>query len=83
LKLDACQRHKKHSLKAFLGTPCNDGLSRRVIVLSFNETLRELNMECSKVLTEPTVFISPLGRSDPSVFTSLMRESRRTQFKSM
>jgi len=51
--------------------------------LPFNETLRELNIECSKLFMQPTVFDTPLGRSEPLVFKSLMRKSRRTEFKSM
>ena len=50
---------------------------------AFSETFRELNMECKRLLTRPTVFDSALLRSDPSVFISLMLYSRRTVFKSM
>ena len=47
------------------------------------ETHREFKMECNNLLTQPTVFVSPLARSDPSVLKSLMRKSKRTDVKSM
>jgi len=55
----------------------------RVTGLPFSETLRQLNMECKRLLTKPPVFDSALFISDPSVLTSLMRNSTRTEFKSI
>jgi len=38
-------------------------------------------MEWKRLLTQPAVFDSALLIPDPSVLTSLMRKSRRTEFK--
>jgi len=40
---------------------------------------RELNIECNKLLTQPTVFGSAHSTSDLQVLTSLTRKSRRKE----
>ena len=69
--------------KHFRGTPCKCSLCRIVTGIPFNETLRELYIECSKLFTQAAVIEPSLGKYDPPVFTSLRSESRITEFESM
>ena len=50
---------------------------------AFSETPRELNIECKKMLTQPTVFGLAISICDAAGLISLMRKCRRTDFNSM